>query len=75
MVITKDDRIALRTLCGQGAGAFAPAVSVAALTALLDAADILARLRRYEYLIASEYRAHHGTSLEVEIERVLGPRP
>lgn len=74
-MITKDERHALRALCSHGEGGIAPGVPVASLTALLDAADLLARLRRYEYLIASDYRAHHGTSLEAEITRILGPRP
>lgn len=71
-MITPDDMTRLRMLAGHGQGGLAVGVTAAEVAALLDCVDLLRRLRRYEYLVASDYRAHTGRSLADDLDRLLG---
>lgn len=73
MVITPDE---LKTLkAWASGGGLVNGVPALDLLTLVQAAELLACLRRYEYLVASDYRAHTGRSLNDDLTVILGPRP
>jgi hypothetical protein len=79
-MITPDALARFRALiAAHAASGLAHSVPVVELAALLAAFDaqraLLSRLRQYEYMIASDYRAHTGRSLADEFDQVQRGQP